>query len=431
MRNITFAFLILATAVAAAAQINETEVWVGDLSIRDGQLAVSNLRNVSDMHPGYDNQPAFFPDGKSLVYSSQVMELEDSGLGVHAQLVDLTTGAVTSLTNAKGFSPTPTTDGKQLMVLRQGRVFLHDLTGKELRPLTDTDTAGYYTPFDDRQWALFMNDKDRRIVIYDPKTKKMDTMATGASTAPYRIPHPKDRAVTFVAQENNQRVLRRLDLKKRTVETVATINFPTGGQHVWTSRGTLLMASGPTIYEWSPSQPSQWTPVYRAADPDLQQISRIAVSPSGDRIALVSIPSDEKVIRNTRAESNRWIAAHRADRVACLFHANASVTTSRGQRIEGKENIQSAVAQQFTQSPDTLYVRTPEAIEISKSDPTAFERGTWTGHWTSRTGPVDIRGHYAAVWHRDTSPSTGAPTWTLASEVFVPIECTGAGCGGR
>lgn len=431
MRNITFAFLTLATAVTAAAQINETEIWLGDLAVRDGQLAISNLRNISDMHPGYDNQPAFFPDGKTLVYSSQAMELDDTGLGVHAQLVDLATGTATSLTGAKGFSPTPTADGKQLMVLRQGRVFLHDLAGQEVRALTDTDTAGYYTPFDDRQWAMFMNDKDRRIVIYDPKTKKMDTLATGASTAPYRIPHPKDRAVSFVAQDGDKRVLRRLDLKKKKVETVATIEFPTGGQHVWTSRGTLLMASGATIYEWSPAQPSTWTPVHRSSHPDLQQITRIAISPAGDRIALVSIPADEKVIRNTRAESNRWIAARRADRVACLFHANAVVTTSRGVRLDGKQGIETAVAAQFAESPDTLYVRTPDAIEVSRTDPIAFESGTWTGRWTSRAGPIDIRGRYAATWRREPSLSTGAPIWTIATEVFIPIECTGAGCGGR
>lgn len=430
MRTITFVLLILATALPAAAQINETEVWVGDLSIRDGQLALFNLRNVSGMHPGYDNQPAFFPDGKTLVYSSQAAELDDSGLGVHAQLVDLATGTVQPLPDAKGFSPTPTADGKQLMVLRQGRVFLHDLgSGKELRALTDTDTAGYYTPFDDRQWAMFMNDKDRRIVIYDPKTKKMDTMATGASTAPYRI--PKERAVTFVAQDGDKRVLRRLDLKKRQVTTLATIDFPTGGHHLWTPRGTLLIASGSTIYEWNPAQPSQWTPVHRSAHPDLQHITRIAISPAGDRIALVSVPGDEKVIRNTRAESNRWIAAHSTDRVASLFHANATVTTSRGIRIDGKEAIQRAIARQFDESPDTVYVRTPEAVEISRSAPTAFEHGTWTGRWTAESGPVDMRGRYAAVWRRETSQATGAPSWTLQSEVFVPIECTGAGCGER
>jgi ketosteroid isomerase-like protein len=430
MRKHVFALLILVTAATATAQINETEVWVGNLAVRDGnQLVISELRNLSDMHPGYDNQPAFFPDGRTLVYSSQAMEVDDTGLGVHAQLVDLTTGKATTLAEAKGFSPTPTTDGKQLMVLRQGRVFLHDLTGKEVRALTDTDTAGYYTPFDERVWAMFMNDKDRRIVIYDPRTKKMDTMATGASTAPYRI--PKERAVTFVAQDGEKRVLRRLDLQKRQVTTVSTIAFPTGGHHTWTSRGTLLMASGPTIYEWNPAKPTEWTPVFRSQHADLQHITRIAISPAGDRIALVSVPSDEKVIRNTRSESNRWIAAHRADRVACLFTETGTLTHSSGFRLDGKTGIERSMEGIFSAGTHVNYVRTPRAIEISKSDPKAFEHGTWTGRWTSNTGIVDVKGTYAAVWRRTSSQATGAPSWQIDSEIYVPIECTGPGCSGR
>ncbi|HVR38871.1 MAG TPA: hypothetical protein VMU84_07220, partial [Thermoanaerobaculia bacterium] len=72
-------------ATTASSQILTTEVWVGDLAFKS--FVVTNLVNVSNDHPGYDNQPAFFPDGKSLVYTSQVGELVDTGLGVNAVLV--------------------------------------------------------------------------------------------------------------------------------------------------------------------------------------------------------------------------------------------------------------------------------------------------------------------------------------------------------
>ena len=75
---------------------------------------------------------------------------------------------------------------------------LRDGAGKETA-LTETKDAGYYTRFDDRTWVLFMNDKQRRIVIYDATTKALDTMAVGANTAPFRV--LGKRAVTFVASE--------------------------------------------------------------------------------------------------------------------------------------------------------------------------------------------------------------------------------------
>lgn len=289
--------LLLLLAVPAYAQTLETEVWLGTLDMRDGAFVVSNLKNISQ-EPGYDNQPAFEPGGKSLLYTTEATSLDDTGLGVHAVRYDLTTGAKTPLSDAKGFSPTPAGDNR-LMVLRQGRVFLHDAEGKEIRPATGTRTAGYFTPFDERTWVLFMNEPERRIILYDPTTNQEETLARGAVTAPFRVAGV--RAVTFAAEEPfppvddgaRKLMLRRLDVETKRVETLATIPFETGGHHLWTARNTLLMASGPTIYEWSPDQPDSWKPIYRAEHPDLQGISRIAISPDGTRIALVSTVARE------------------------------------------------------------------------------------------------------------------------------------------
>ncbi|MEA2489750.1 MAG: hypothetical protein QOH21_1542 [Acidobacteriota bacterium] len=424
MRSFLIVLAVVLLAAAAQAQINETEVWVGSLAVRHGELAISDLRNISGNHAGYDNQPAFFPDGNTLLYAKQIDNLDDTGLGVQAQLVDLASGATRALGDAHGFSPTPTTDGKQLMLLRQGRVFLHDLAGKEVKPLTDTNDAGYFTPFDDRTWVLFLNNPERPILIYDTRTGGREGMATHATTAPYRIPNA--RAVTFVAEEDSKRVLRKLDLKTKTVTTLATIPFPSAGQHTWTIRGSVLIASGPTIYEWRPELPNLWQPVYRAEHPDLQGITRIALSPRGDRIALVSTPRDEVVIRNSRAESNRMLAAHRADLASRLFANEATVTAGSGQHYDGRDAIEKSLADRFAKMPGVVYVRTPESIDVSRSDAAASERGAWTARWTTAGGPIEMRGHYSAVWRREISQVTGARSWTIHSEIFVPLDCTGA-----
>src|SRR6266852_2688790 len=103
-----------------------------------GRLAVSNLVNISK-HPGYDNQPAFFPDGKRLVFTSQIAVLDDTGHAVQAVIHDLETDTSMPVPGALGFSPTPTSDGS-LMLLREGRVWLHDVSGKETQ-LTETTDA--------------------------------------------------------------------------------------------------------------------------------------------------------------------------------------------------------------------------------------------------------------------------------------------------
>lgn len=296
MRNFIVAAIVV-LALPLPAQTLDTEVWLGKLDMSGGGFAVSELVNISQ-DPGYDNQPSFYPDGEALLYTTEATSLDDSGLGVHAVRYDIARGTRTLLPDAKGFSPTPV-GREQLMVLRQGRVFLHDAAGKLLAEATKTSTAGYFTPFDETTWVMFMNEPERRIILYNPKTNEEETLARGANTAPFRVPGA--RAVTFVSQspfpavegEKAKQVLQRLALDSKKVATLATLPFETGGHHLWTDRGTLLMASGPVVYEWSPARPEEWKPVYRASDPQLQGISRIAISPDRSRIALVSTVARE------------------------------------------------------------------------------------------------------------------------------------------
>jgi ketosteroid isomerase-like protein len=427
-------FVLLASAAALHAQINDSEVWVGTLDMSGGRLAVSNLTNISK-HPGYDNQPAFFPDGK-LVFTSQIAVLDETGHAVRAVVHDFANGTSTSVPGALGFSPTPAANGS-LMLLRDGHVVLHDASGKETL-LTETKDAGYFTRFDEQTWVLYMNDKQRRIVIYDPKTKALDTMALGAITAPFRI--PGKRAVSFVAVEPfpapdgaapaRKLFLRQLNLDDRHVTTLTSIPFPTSGSHVWTSRGTLLMASGHTIYEWNPGKPDDWRVATTFDDPELQGLTRIAISPRGDRIALVSTPRDETIIRDSRAASNDALAAHNAAAFVQTLKDDATLVAVSGKVIQGRAARQQDIESRWKAQPDLVFVRTPTTIEISRSDAAASERGTWTGHTTTSAGPADSRGDCLAVW-RKTISSAGVPSWTIAAEVFVALDCTGTGCAAR
>ncbi|HYI11884.1 MAG TPA: DUF4440 domain-containing protein [Thermoanaerobaculia bacterium] len=406
------ALLILLLATSLSAQILDTEVWVGKLDVKEGKLAVSGLKNVSGQHPGYDNQPSFFPDGASLVYSSETGGLSDTGHGIQPVRVSLKDGKRVPMKDARGFSPTPATDGTQLMVLRDGGVWLHDLDGKLVRQVVKTKDAGYFSRFDDRLYVLFLNNEQRPIVIYDAEQNSTETMIAGAITAPVRI--PGKRAVTFVvADAENVRTLHELDVETKKVTTVAEIPFPTSGNHVWTSRGTLLMASGNSIYEWK----DEWKVAYRAEHPELQGITRIALSPAGDRIALVSTTGDETTIRNTRAASNAALAVQDAAGAASVLAQDAKVLTSRGVRLEGREAREKALAAQFAEQKDLVYVRTPSAIEV-KGD-AATERGKWRGTWTGKKGPEERRGTYTATWRRTVS-SNGTPSWVIAAEEFVP-----------
>jgi ketosteroid isomerase-like protein len=434
MRQLAIGAVLCLLASALCAQLYDTEVWVGTLDTSGGGFKISDLKNISN-HPGYDNQPAFFSDGTRLVFTAESADVEDTGHSVHPIIYDLTSGTSMSIPDALGFSPTPATP-KTLMLLRDGRVYLHDIaTGREIGMLTNTKDAGYFSRFDDRTYVLFMNDKERRIVIYDAQTKALETMARGAITPLYRVPGA--RAVTFVAEEPfpvpetnapaRKLVLHRFDVDQKLMTTLATIPFVTGGHHVWTSHGTILIASGKTIYEWSPANPDEWKPVYVSDHPDLQGITRIALSPRGDRIALVSTPRAETVIRDSRAASNRALAAHNGAAFAQLLAKDTVVTGWSGTTWTGREAVQKAVEEKWTATADLVYVRTPQTVDVSHDGNVASERGTWTSHGTAPGGVAEWRGNYDAEW-RSTIGDGGYPSWTIAAEHFIALDCAGPGC---
>src|SRR4051794_10966156 len=149
MRRIVLV-LLLASAAALHAQINDSEVWVESLDMSGGRFAVSNLTNISK-HPGYDNQPAFFSDGK-LVFTSQIAVLDETGHAVQAVVHDFANGTSTPIAGALGFSPTPAGDGSP-MVLRDGDVVLHDTPGEE-KQLTEKKNAGHLTRLDVQTWGF-------------------------------------------------------------------------------------------------------------------------------------------------------------------------------------------------------------------------------------------------------------------------------------
>jgi hypothetical protein len=117
-----------------------------------------------------------------------------------SQLVNVTQrpGAARPLPGARGFSPTPTGDGRQLMTTFAGRVELRDLNGTLLRELTDSIRIGYYSRVDAQTFVLFINDPQRRIVIYDVSGKTLETVSLGAVTPLIKVPN--ENAYTFAAE---------------------------------------------------------------------------------------------------------------------------------------------------------------------------------------------------------------------------------------
>ena len=128
---------------------------------------------------------------------------------------------------------------------------------------------------------------------------------------------------------------------------------------------------------------------------------------------------DEKLIRDSRAQSNAAIAAHDIPGIARFWMDDIHITTSTSAQANGWAANGSRMSEQFKRRPDTNYVRKPVAIDVFAPWAVASERGEWIGTWTDPDGPIEIRGTYLAQWRKVKG------RWLIQSELYVPTQCKG------
>ena len=140
---IVFTFL----ASTICAQLPETDLWLFKLKPEDKKLILSEGKNITS-RKGYDNQPFFTPDNKSILY---VSIRDDKQADVYRY--DLGKGQSFQLTKTKEseYSPNYTPDGKSIScVVVEGdstqRLWLYNLDGSVKKCYNEgIDSIGYYS----------------------------------------------------------------------------------------------------------------------------------------------------------------------------------------------------------------------------------------------------------------------------------------------
>lgn len=127
------------------------------------------------------------------------------------------------------------------------------------------------------------------------------------------------------------------------------------------------------------------------------------------------MPSTEDAIRARRRLTNKFIAAHEAQRLAPFFVADANLIGGEGGLISGALLIVEAFAAQFADPDFITYERTPTLVTPDMDDARAAERGTWVGRWKDQT----LGGDYLAVWRKVTGQ------WVIEQELYVTLTREG------
>jgi hypothetical protein len=265
-----------------------SDIFWAPLERTDEGLSVGTPRRVTD-RPGYDNQPSFGPGGRTLLYTS-IREQGQADIwsyefarGTHRRL---------TRTPESEYSPTSTPDGRGISVIRvemdsTQRLWRTGMSGRNPRlVLPEVKPVGYHAWISSDTLALFVLGDPPSLRIASVGTGEAIAAAEGIGRALHRV--PGRHAVSYVDRSDPEHAwIRELDLESGEVSTLAP-SLPGSEDFTWGPDGSLLMAAATTLYRWVPGRSQRWEPVADLAAERAGAVTRIAVSPRGDRIAWVA-----------------------------------------------------------------------------------------------------------------------------------------------
>ena len=299
--------LVLAAAVLAVAQQPaapvappDTEIYLAPLS--SGAVPVVGRPENITRSPGYDNQPAFTPDGAALLFTSN-----RGGSQTDIYRYDIGAGRTTRVTDTpeSEYSPTVTPDGTHISVIRveadgTQRLWRFTMDGRSPEVLLpNVKPVGYHAWSDDHTLALFVLGTPSTLRLADTTAGTAAVLVRDIGRSLQRI--PGGGSISFVqrrvaATPDGAMTLSINELNPRTHRITHLVDVASGAREAdlaWTPDGMLVMAHQDVLYGWRrPSAASRgaaaWQRIADLAALGLHGVSRIAISPKGDRIAFVT-----------------------------------------------------------------------------------------------------------------------------------------------
>jgi hypothetical protein len=270
-----------------------TDLYLLPLS---GDLASMKAAKPSPIStaPGYDNQPAFSGDGGRLLFAAN-----RDGKQIDIFVFERETNRVAQLTqtaeneNSPTYLPAGVGDPGGFSVVRTEpdrtqRLWRFDAQGRNPQVmLADIKPVGYHAWVDADTLALFILGPPATLRIASVATGKADVVAEGIGRSLHRI--PGSRSVSFVQREASREFwVTQIDVGSKQIEPlVKAVDGNTERDMAWMPDGkTILMSGGTKVFSWTRGA-AGWIEIFDAAPHGLGAVSRLAISPKSDAVAIV------------------------------------------------------------------------------------------------------------------------------------------------
>jgi dipeptidyl aminopeptidase/acylaminoacyl peptidase len=292
MRSLVAAALFMISAGVVHGQAPDADIFLVSLARKGDQLTVTGARNLTS-RPGYDNQPNWSPDGRTLFFTS-VREGEQADIYRLDPAGTATPVRVTLTAPESEYSATPMPRRNAISVIRVERDSTQRLWSVPLDGsagavvLERIKPVGYHTWANDTLLALFVLGSPNTLQLASTTTGRADTIVTSIGRSLHTT---REGQVSFVHKvSNGEWWLTLLDPSTRQLRRLVRMP-PRVEDYAWTPDGLVLAGEGSVLKAFDPRRGGEWTTVADLAAHGLTGITRLSVSPRADAVAVVAQPA--------------------------------------------------------------------------------------------------------------------------------------------
>ncbi len=266
---------------------SNTEIFLMDLEYSETDFIISNFRNISN-NEGYDSQPSFY-NNETILYARTNKESTD--IAKHYFLNEFFVWANYATIGGE-YSPqripiSSNISGVRLDTTGLQRLYTYSSENRTSTLLIENLQVAYYSFYDSNTiLSSVLSDNKLDLVLTNLSEKTNDTLVLNVGRSIHKVPNTKETmSYTSVNEEGNLDVFQ-LDLK--SLDSFFVTQLPIGVQdHIWLNETTLLIGSRDKLFLLDLFGNGDWKQIADLSEYNLKDITRLAISPDGKKLAIV------------------------------------------------------------------------------------------------------------------------------------------------
>lgn len=311
MKNLILLFLIC-TPILIFSQPN-TDIFLFDLNTENGVFELSNMKNISN-NEGYDNQPSFLDDNTILYAGTRKGQTD-----IVKYTIQYDSKIFINLTEGSEYSPLKIPNQKTVSAIRLDKdgtqkLYKYNLRNGESEVLIDNLVIGYHVWYNENTLvSSVLENGSMSLYTTNFKKKKNHKIESKVGRSLHKIPNTN--LISYISKENDSLwEIKSLNPINGKIKSITT-TLSKAEDMCWLPDGTMLMGKDNVLYTYNPNKDADWTEVASLKNYGITNITRLAVSPDGKKLALVGEGGKTEIIDpnkklEPKLENISWISGN-------------------------------------------------------------------------------------------------------------------------